>query len=222
MHAATRSTRRGKGYQVFPNALTLVRACRSARDARVRQSVDRNSFRSPRGARDSGNVQPRPLGSTSVRTDIHSQSPSARRHAGETPALPGRTCFAARGRDPRAPRTHMLRRPRCTRREAGVSAADYAIGNDRRCRCRCIDVGARHTVPRLIAIGNDFSRRRALCGTGACRNRTARRDSWGTSLRRRRPSCRRTSRQTSDRAAGHPTGGRASVPQAGGLVSISS
>ena len=41
------------------------------------------------------------------------------------------------------------RRPRCTRREAGVSAADYAIGNG-------------------------FSRRRALCGTGAYRDRTAR------------------------------------------------
>ncbi len=38
------------------------------RDARFRQNVDRNSFRSPRGARDSGNVQPRPLGSTFVRT----------------------------------------------------------------------------------------------------------------------------------------------------------
>jgi len=74
------------------------------------------------------------------------------------------------------------RRPRCTRREAGVSAADYAIGNDRRCRCRCVGVGARHAVPRLIAIGNDFSRRRALCGTGACRNRAA---------QRRRRRCRR-------------------------------
>jgi hypothetical protein len=50
--------------------LTLVRVCRVARDACRGQSVDRNSFRSPRGERDSGNVQPCPLGSTFVRTAI--------------------------------------------------------------------------------------------------------------------------------------------------------
>ncbi|MBO9366930.1 MAG: hypothetical protein J7466_19475 [Roseiflexus sp.] len=61
----------------------------------------------------------------------------------------------------------------------------------------------------------------ARCAEPA-RTGIARRDSWGTSLRRCRPSCCRTSRQTSDRAAGHPAGGHAGVPQAGGLVSISS
>ena len=50
--------------------LTIVCIHRIARDARFRQSVDRNSFRSPREARDSGNVQLRPLGSTFVRTAI--------------------------------------------------------------------------------------------------------------------------------------------------------
>ena len=50
--------------------MTLVRVCRVARDACRGQSVDRNSFRSPRGERDSGNVQPCPLGSTFVRTAI--------------------------------------------------------------------------------------------------------------------------------------------------------
>ena len=52
--------------------LTLppVQCSRVARDARVQQSVDRNLFRSSRGVRDSGNVQPRPLGSTFARTAI--------------------------------------------------------------------------------------------------------------------------------------------------------
>ena len=50
--------------------LTPVQGSRVARDARVQQSVDRNVFRSSRGARDSGNVQPRPLGSIFARTAI--------------------------------------------------------------------------------------------------------------------------------------------------------
>ena len=62
--------------------LTLVQVCRVARGARFRQSVDRNSFRSPRGACDSGSVQPRPIGSTSMGTAINSQSPSAPRPVG--------------------------------------------------------------------------------------------------------------------------------------------
>ena len=42
--------------------MTPVRVCRVARDDHFQQRVDRNSFRSPRGARGSGNVQPRPIG----------------------------------------------------------------------------------------------------------------------------------------------------------------
>jgi len=38
--------------------LTLVRVCRAAGVARLRQSVDRNSFRSPCGKHDTGSVQP--------------------------------------------------------------------------------------------------------------------------------------------------------------------
>jgi len=44
--------------QRFSVTLTLVRVCRVARDARFRQSVDRNSFRSPCGRALSRSVQP--------------------------------------------------------------------------------------------------------------------------------------------------------------------
>ena len=63
--------------QYFSDTLTIVPICRVAQGARFRRSVDRNSFRSPRGARDSGNVQPRPLGSTFVRTAIIRYAPLA-------------------------------------------------------------------------------------------------------------------------------------------------
>jgi hypothetical protein len=76
----------------------MVPIRRVMRGARFRRSVDRNSFRSPRGARDSGNVQPRPLGSTFVRTAINSQSSSALAEVVEAPA--GRNSMA-RGRAPR-------------------------------------------------------------------------------------------------------------------------
>jgi hypothetical protein len=49
---------------------TLVQVCRVARNARFRQSVDRNLFRSPCRERDSGSVQPCSTGSTFVRTAI--------------------------------------------------------------------------------------------------------------------------------------------------------
>ena len=62
-------------------------------------------------------VQPRPTGSTAVRTAIHAQSPSARRHTGGdaratptwagTPALPRGACCAARRRG--RPRTQDVR-----------------------------------------------------------------------------------------------------------------
>jgi hypothetical protein len=56
--------------QQFSDMLTLVRVCRVARGARFRQIADRNEFRSLCRERDSANVQPRPLGSTFVRTAI--------------------------------------------------------------------------------------------------------------------------------------------------------
>jgi len=60
--------------------LTLVRVCRVVRGARLRQSVDRNSFRLPCGEHDTGSVQPCPIGSTSVGTAIYSRL--HRRNAG--------------------------------------------------------------------------------------------------------------------------------------------
>jgi len=56
--------------QQFSDMLTLVRVCRVARGDRFRQIADRNEFRSLCRERDSANVQPRPLGSTFVRTAI--------------------------------------------------------------------------------------------------------------------------------------------------------
>jgi hypothetical protein len=57
--------------------LPPVRVCRIVRGARFRQSVDRNSFRSLCRERDSGSVQPYPIGSTSVRTAIIRYAPGA-------------------------------------------------------------------------------------------------------------------------------------------------
>ena|GEM_PF-5707985 len=54
----------------FSDTLTILPIRRVAQGARRWRSVDRNSFRSPRGAYDSGSVQHRPPGSTSVRTAI--------------------------------------------------------------------------------------------------------------------------------------------------------
>ena len=51
--------------------LTLVRVGRVARGARLRQSVDRNLFRSPCRERDSGSAQTCPIGSTSMGTAIN-------------------------------------------------------------------------------------------------------------------------------------------------------
>jgi|GEM_PF-3182944 len=70
------------------DTLTIVPIRRVARGPRCRWSVDRNSFRSPRGECDSGSVQPRPPGSTSVRTAINSQSPwNAQNRPCTSPAL---------------------------------------------------------------------------------------------------------------------------------------
>ena len=59
------------------DTLPLVRLCRVARDAHCWRSVDRNSFRSPRGEHVSRSVQPRPPGSTFVRTAISRYAPLA-------------------------------------------------------------------------------------------------------------------------------------------------
>jgi hypothetical protein len=68
--------------QQFSDTLTFVRVCRVAQGARFRQSVDRNSFRSPRGERDvrrgrPRSVQPCPIGSTSMRTAVIRYTPRA-------------------------------------------------------------------------------------------------------------------------------------------------
>ncbi len=57
--------------QHFSDTLTIIPIRRVARGARCQLSVDRNSFRSPCVECDSGSVQPRPPGSTSVRTAIN-------------------------------------------------------------------------------------------------------------------------------------------------------
>ncbi len=54
----------------FSDTLTFVGVCRVVRGARLRQSIDRNSFRSPCRERDSRSVQPCPIGSTSMGTAI--------------------------------------------------------------------------------------------------------------------------------------------------------
>jgi hypothetical protein len=63
--------------QHFSDTLTIIPIRRVARGARCQRSVDRNSFRSPCGECDSGSVQPRPPGSTSVRTAIIRYAPRA-------------------------------------------------------------------------------------------------------------------------------------------------
>ena len=65
-----------RGIQHFSDTLTVVPIRRVARGARCQRNVDRNSFRSPHWGRDSGSVQPRPLGSTSVKTAIKPGVPS--------------------------------------------------------------------------------------------------------------------------------------------------
>jgi len=57
--------------------LIPVWACRVAYSACFQQIVDRSVFRSSRGARDSGNVQPPPLDSTSARNAINRYAPRA-------------------------------------------------------------------------------------------------------------------------------------------------
>jgi len=63
--------------QQFSDTLTIVPIRRVAQGVRRWRSVDRNSFRSPRGACDSRSVQHRPPGSTSVRTAIIRYAPRA-------------------------------------------------------------------------------------------------------------------------------------------------
>jgi hypothetical protein len=63
--------------QQFSDTLTILPIRRVAQGVRRRRSVDRNSFRSPRGACDSRSVQHRPPGSTSVRTAIIRYAPRA-------------------------------------------------------------------------------------------------------------------------------------------------
>ena len=63
--------------QQFSDTLTILPIRRVAQGVRRWRSVDRNSFRSPRGACDSRSVQHRPPGSTSVRTAIIRYAPRA-------------------------------------------------------------------------------------------------------------------------------------------------
>ena len=77
--------------QQFSDTLTILPIRRVAQGARRRRSVDRNSFRSPRGACDSRSVQHRPPGSTSVRTAIiPRQSSVSSSHASQALSLHGR------------------------------------------------------------------------------------------------------------------------------------
>jgi hypothetical protein len=69
--------------QQFSDTLTIIPIRRVTQGARRWRSVDRNSFRSPRGACDSGSVQPCLSGSTFVRTAVNPLCALCRRANGD-------------------------------------------------------------------------------------------------------------------------------------------